>query len=338
MTVMPSLHWTKPRVALALVCGVTNVAIAIFGFIDLYLTVTHLVASSWHSWSWTVILLGEGAFMSGYCGWLLLDLFGKTAPRIRILIACYLGLFALGSFGLQGYAGRGSVPAFISHMVVSLSFFGSALFAKVIVKALSADPQKEREAQALADARRYALDLLHAMRGPLWRFRVPSLLRTQILRCRFPDEVRLAVIAKAGVGGWQKDVRGWVLGLDGLNIHAQAKADSERARQGLTTPAEVPVATPAEPPAETALTTPAKTPAAPPSQHPSRKGPKRSPRQVPDAELADLLVPLLNQDPDMSIGRAMEHTGTARPRARRVLELARAEAAKGADVIQMTAR
>jgi hypothetical protein len=231
---MPPTHarsenWTLTQALLGSACCVLGIGIAVLGFIDIYLTVTHLLHPLWGAWSWTVILLGEGSFTGSYLGWLLLDLRDRPPARVRAFLACYLSSFAAGSLLLNLYAGQGTVPGVVSHAIVVVAFFGYLIFVKVLVRRLSADPDARALETGLADARQHAIDLVHDRKGVLWRYRVPSLLRRQILTGRLPDEVRREVTLKVGAGatgGWEATVRAWV--LRELNLPALAeRADAE---------------------------------------------------------------------------------------------------------------
>jgi hypothetical protein len=243
--------WTGFEIALGVACGALGGAVAILGFTDIFVTVNHVVAPWWGWLAWTVIVLGEGSGLGSYLGWLLLDLRDKPPRRVKVFCACYLSTFAALSLLLNVYAGRGSVPGTVSHGLAVVAFFGYLVFIKVMVRRLSADPAAERLALALADARQHAIDLCRDRRGLLWRYRVPSLLRRQILSGRLADEVREAVTLKVSVGatgGWEATVRTWV--FRELNLPALAsKADSEAAADiARSAPETAPQASPAASP------------------------------------------------------------------------------------------
>ena len=243
--------WTFPQAVLAAACIVIGTGIAAFGFIDLYLTITHLIAPWWGSWAWTVILLGEGAALGAYLASLLALLRLVSVPRaLAVFLGGYLALFAAGSLTLMLYAGRVSAPDLVSHAIVPVSFFGYLLLAKVLVRHLSAAPPTALDG-ARADARRYAMDLLRDRKGITWRWRpsVPSLLRRQVFSGRFPATVAAAVRESLREYGepWEPAVRSWVLGAEGLNLTARAEADAQKAASAIASeaPVAVPVGTPA---------------------------------------------------------------------------------------------
>lgn len=225
--------WTGTQFLIAAACITIGVGIAAFGFIDLYLTITHLIYGWWGTWSWTVILLGEGAALGAYLAALLAGLRLAKMPRaLSVFLACYLALFATGSLTLMLYAGRSSAPDLVSHAIVPVSFFGYLLLAKVLVRHLTA-PERTALDDAMADARRYAMDVLRDRKGITWRWKpsVPSLLRRQVLTGRLPASVVTAVRKSLAEYGdpWEGAVRDWVLGADGLNLSAQAEVASRKA-------------------------------------------------------------------------------------------------------------
>ena len=224
--------WTGFEAALGISCAALGITVAVLGFTDIFVTVNHVVAPWWGWLAWTVIVLGEGSGLGSYLGWLLLDLRDNPPRRVKVFCGCYLSAFAAGSLLLNVYAGRGSVPGTVSHGLAVIAFFGYLIFIKVMVRRLSADPAAERLALALADARRHAIDLCRDRKGILWRWRVPSLLRRQILTGRLPDEVRGAVSLKVSVGatgGWEATVREWVFRELRIDLIAAA-ADEKAAR------------------------------------------------------------------------------------------------------------
>lgn len=243
--------WTFWQLVLGVACVLIGTGIAAFGFIDLYLTITHLIAPWWGSWSWTVILLGEGAALGAYLASLLAVLRLVAVPRaLAVFLGGYLALFAAGSLTLMLYAGRASAPDLVSHAIVPVSFFGYLLLAKVLVRHLSA-PAPTAADNALSDARLYAMDLLRDRKGAAWRWlpSVPSLLRRQVLTGRLPAAVTVAVRESLTAYGqpWEPAVREWVLGPEGLNLSARADADARKAASAIAseTPAGAPAATPA---------------------------------------------------------------------------------------------
>lgn len=251
MSDMPAPLHARSRLSpgqrnLAVAVVLLGVALMPMAFAEMLRTVVTLLAPlGFAGWAWTVPVGTEVGFIGLY----LIDVLMEWKHRpVRALRAGPYA-FAAASVWLN-VAAAPSVPAMVGHAVLPMLFFGYLLAGKAAVKRLTVSDAEHAKAAAMADARRYALDLVRAMRGPFWRFRVPSLLRRQILSSRFPDEAREAV-ERTGSGGWQKDVRAWVLGPDGLNVKVQAKADSERARDAIRSAPEPAAPAAPEVPAET---------------------------------------------------------------------------------------
>jgi hypothetical protein len=250
-------RWTGPHIVVATGCTVIAVAVAVLGFLDIYLTITHLLHQWWGDWAWTVIVLGEGAGVGAYLGWLLLEMRDNPPKRIRVFVACFLAAFAAASLGLNVLASKGSVADALSHVVVVGAFFGYLFYAKVLVERLSGTAHSRALEVAMADARQYAMDLCRDRKGRAWRWRVPVLLRRQILSGRLTDDVRQQVSLMVGArrtSGWEEKIREWVLGTEGLNLSARAEADARKAAQEIaasaspgepeSAPQAVPVARP----------------------------------------------------------------------------------------------
>ena len=319
--------WTFFQFALACACSFLGTAIIVLGFTDIYLSVTHLLAAWWGSWAWTVIVLGEGMGLAVYLGWLLLDLRARPAPRTRLFLAAYLSGCAAVSLALMLYAGRAGAPDLLSHGLVSAAFFGFLVFAKVMVRRLATDPEAMVMEQAVADARRYAIDLLRDRKGMWWRWRpsVPSLLRRQVLSGRLPAAVVTAVrdsLREYG-GPWEQEVRSWVLGAEGLNLSVQAEQASRKAVSDITREAAP------EPPASVPETVPASVherPAAAPVRERARARTKPAPRRMSDDQLMPFARDALAADPGLSAAGMRRATGTGPERAKALLARAQAEA------------
>jgi hypothetical protein len=341
MTVMGSharQGWTGLQASLAAVCAVIGVAIAVLGFIDIYLTVTHLLRASWGAWSWTVIVLGEGSFTGCYVGWLLLDLRDRPPKRIRWFLFAYLSAFAAGSVALNVDAAGRSFAAVASHLIVVVSFFGYLLFAKVLVRRLSADPSARALETAMADARQHAIDLCRDRKGLLWRYRVPSLLRRQVTSGRLPDEVRSDVAMKVSVGrtsGWEGTVRDWVfreLNIDVIAEAANAKAVRDIARSASESVteavAEAPPAAAPEPLPETPRK-PVRTTAPDYSRKPSRAAVKK----LSGADLAPYVREILGADPAPAKQQVMDAFHVGAVKAGEALDALRGNGGREAPVV-----
>jgi hypothetical protein len=199
-------------------------------FADMFLTVTHLLHPSFGGWAWTVPAATEGSFTVLYLLDLLLQAKGKPMGWLRF--APYP--FAAASLFLNVYAAGGSLPGITGHAVVTVAFFLPLLAGEATVRSLSVSDETMCLAGEIADARRYALDLIRDREGIWWRFKVPSLLKRQILRSRPPAIVAAAVADGARFGGaskWESLVEEWVTA--GLTQHARIAAKVERKKRAI---------------------------------------------------------------------------------------------------------
>lgn len=325
--------WKGAHIALGVAVAALGLAIGVLGFLDIYLSVTHLLYPIWGDWSWTVIVLGEGSFAGCYLGWLLLVLRDKPPTRIRIFLVAYLSVFAAGSFVLMLYAGRKSIPGLASHAIVVAAFYGFLLFVKVLIHRLSTDPAARALEEELADARQHAIDLVRDRCGISWRLAAPRLLRRQITSGRFPHAVMAAVRDSLGEYGpsWEPAVGTWI--ADGLAIRVKAETQAETVHQDITrrasearlmTAHEAALVTPHETPSGDSPQTPSGDVPGTPSETPARDRPRKPskprPRVMSDDELMPFIRDLLGEDPAPSIGAARRATGTGPDRARRLLE------------------
>ena len=324
--------WTRPHVALGAAVATLGLAIGILGFLDIYLSVTHLLHPIWGDWSWTVIVLGEGSFAGCYLGWLLLVLRDRLPAKVRVFLVAYLAVFASGSLVLMVDAGHKSVSDIASHVIVVLAFYGFLLFVKVLIHRLSADLTARAMEEELADVRRHAIDLVRDRCGMFWRFTAPRLLRRQITSGRFPHAVMAAVrdsLAEYGPS-WEPAVGTWI--ADGLAVRVKAQTQAETVHEDITrrasearsvTMQETPLVTVHEASGEP-LQMPSgdehETRSATPARERSRKPSKPRPRVMSDDELMPYIRDLLAEDPGASISRARKATGTGPERAKRLLE------------------
>lgn len=326
--------WTAAQAALAIACATLGLAIGILGFLDIYLSVTHLLHPIWGDWSWTVIVLGEGSFAGCYLGWLLLVLRDRLPVRIRVFLVAYLSAFAAGSLVLNLYAGWGSVPGIASHAIVVGAFFGYLLFVKVLIHRLSADPAARALEEELADARQHAIDLVRDRCGMFWRLTAPRLLRRQITSGRFPHAVLSAVrdSLKEYGDSWEPAVGTWV--ADALAVRVKAETRAETVHQDITRRASEAMA----------RTAPQRAPEAPagdatqappqgatgrgheaPAQDRPRKRPKPRPRAMSDDDLKPYVRDALAANPEAPLKDIQKATGTGPDRARRLRTEVQAE-------------
>lgn len=331
-------QWTGWQITVALIAGAVAVGVSPLFFASLFMTVRDLLAPSFGPWPWIVPIATEGSFVVLYLLDILLTLRSKPMGWLRW--APYP--FAAGSLTLNVYAGHGHPADAIGHAMVTVAFFLPVLAMEAAVRMLSVSDEEVRLARAMGDARQYAIDLCRSLRGPLWRWRVPALLRRQITGSRFPDEVREMVETCVRVGkssGWQAAIREWVTGPDALNLAAQAQASSERAvsdiaRDVAQPPAETPAETPSQTVSEPVPGTPSQTVAQPvpgaraqtPRRQPSRTGARKpskaAARRMSATELAPFVRPLLDEDPDLTKTAVMDALHVGRDKAEETLRLA----------------
>lgn len=198
-------------------------------FIVLYVTSTDVVRPAFGIWAWTVPVATEGCFLLLYGLDIFLQWCGKPMGWLRFTPYP----FAAASLLLNVWAYRGDLPGMLGHAVLVVAFFLPVIAGEAAVRSMSVSDDEVRYTAELADARRYALDLVRDRKGRLWRWRVPSLLKRQILRSRPPAVVASAVRDGASYGGaekWETPVEEWV--TDGLTQGVKvATAVTVRKRQ-----------------------------------------------------------------------------------------------------------
>lgn len=319
--------WTGPHIALGVAVAILGLAIGVLGFLDIYLSVTHLLHPIWGDWSWTVIVLGEGSFAGCYLGWLLLVLRDRLPARVRVFLVAYLSVFASGSLVLMIYAGRESLPGIASHVIVVAAFYGFLLFVKVLIHRLSADLGARALEEELTDVRRHAIDLVRDRCGMFWRFTAPRLLRRQITSGRFPHAVLAAVrdsLAEYGPS-WEPAVGTWIAG--GLAVRAKAEVQAETVHQDITRKASEALARQAPQAAIEASpegATQVPTQGTPEGSHETpvrdrpRKRPKPRPRAMSDDDLKPYVRDVLAANPEAPLKDIQKATGTGPDRARRL--------------------
>src|SRR5216684_3769831 len=210
-------------------------------FIVMFLTVNRLLRPSFGHWAWTVPVATEACFVIAYLLGILLEWAGKPMEWLRFVP----WLFAAASLVLNVWASIGAVPGMIGHAVVTVAFFLPLIAGEAAVRSLARSEEDVKLTAEMADARRYALDLVRDRKGLLWRFRVPSLLRTQILRSRPPAAVVSAVQDGARFGGaakWEAAVEAWIAGR--LTQGDKMAVTVERQRRAIQETVQPPAATP----------------------------------------------------------------------------------------------
>lgn len=276
-------------------------------FIVMFRTVTALVRPSFGIWAWTVPVATEGSFLILYG----LDILLEWARKPKGWLRWTPYPFAAASLALNVWAYLGSPPGMIGHAVITVAFFIPVIAAESAVRDLAVSGEELALRAAVADARQYAADLCRDRRGRMWRWRVPVLLRTQVLTGRLPDEVTQAItalLAEDRTSGWQAAVRGWVLGADGLALSVQADVSSRRVTEDIT--GELPAVSPAPLPAPPAGAAPSPVPAPRPGRVP-----------VPAVRRAQRLGRKATDDDIMDAMREMAAEGREPTRTRVVKEL-----------------
>lgn len=184
---------------------IVGLTLAPITFAVLFRTVYELLHPFFGWWAWSVPLATEIGFVGFYTASLLLALRGRDLHWLRV--TPWL-LAALSAF-LNVYAAHDVVPAMAGHLAIVFVFFGYLLAAEAVVRRLAEDPEAFRLGQERDAACRYARDLLRDREGAWWRYKVPSLLRAQVLRGRLPADVTAAL--PGGAARWEPAVRSFVI-------------------------------------------------------------------------------------------------------------------------------
>lgn len=200
MTPRAPRGWKALR--LAVIAAGLLLAPVFFGV--MFVTVTALVRPAFGWWAWSVPAATEGSFAFLYGLDLLLQWRGKPMGWLRLTPYP----FAVASLLLNVWADRASVPGMVGHAAVTCAFFLPLLAGESAVRSLAVSDDQIRAEAETRSACRYARDLLRDQRGPFWRWRVPSLLRTQVLRRTPPAMVRDAIAA--GPEQWEAAVHAWL--------------------------------------------------------------------------------------------------------------------------------
>jgi hypothetical protein len=320
---------------LAVLAVALELALAPVFFIVMFVTVNNLLGPSFGFWAWTVPVATELTFALLLVLAILFEWMRRPVPALWKLPYLFAGL---SSF-MNVWAGKGSVAGIAGHLAVTAAFFVPLGFAKTTVKKLIVTPAERQRAQAIADARAHATDVLRSALGPFWRQRTPLLLRRQIRSGRLPAAV-MAAVETADAARWEPAVQAWITAavtLPGRVAEALRAASAPLA----VTPSEVaPEPLPGGAP-EPLREDSAKSSRAP-SGTSSRQGSARRsergsarpllvPAKASDEELAALIVPRLAKGEEVSQTRTVKivreaaggKTGIGPERAGRVLDLAR---------------
>jgi hypothetical protein len=241
--------------------------------------------------AWIVPAAVEGGFLIAF----LLGLWLQHKHKPQAWLRWIPYGFAAASLFIQLWASHGVPPAMIANAAVTAAFFLPLIAAERAVKSLAVSDADVRLIQERADAMRYARDLMRDRKGPLWRYRVPSLLRAQILHDRPPAAVMAAVREGASFGGavkWEEAVEKWI--ADGLNQGVRMAATVERQRAVI----EASVAAP--------------------SDAGVKPQPARQPARKPAVSGRDRVRQILTEDPHMPLLEVAQKAGVSKSTVERV--------------------
>jgi hypothetical protein len=161
--------------------------------------------------AWIVPAAVEGGFTISF----LLDLWLQHKGKPQAWLRWVPYGFAAASLLIQVWAAHGVIPAMVANTAVTAAFFLPLIASERAVKSLAITDDEVKEMRERGDAMRYARDLMRDRKGIWWRWRVPSLLRVQILHARPPAAVLKAVQDGSRFGGaaaWEPAVETWVAG------------------------------------------------------------------------------------------------------------------------------
>jgi hypothetical protein len=295
-------------------------------FTVMYMAVTHLLAGSFGTWSWTVPVATEISFTLLFLLWVLLEWRDRAPGWLKF--APYP--FAAASLWLNVYSSRGDLPGMVGHGVVTIAFFVPLLAVKAAVSRLTVSDEERKHAVAARDAIAHAKDILRAA-DRLWRFRAPVLLRRQLRTRRLPAAVSEAIsqgVMSGGSSKWEPAVEAWITRCLVLPEGVAAQLAAAREAVSQLTPA----ATPEPVPQSSVPVTPEPASGQPeavapvtPAARPRRKVPA-TPRIISGADLKRLVKAEFDVNPAVSVNAAAKNLGRSRDRVRPLLEQVRAEA------------
>ena len=326
-------RWTFPQILLAAFAALFAASITPLFFAGMFVTVWDLLrGAGYGSWPWMVPLAGEGVFMVLFLSDLLLVL--RRKPRGRLRFAPYL--FAAGSLALNAMAGHGRAAATAGHVLVTLAFFVMVIEGEEVFRKLAVADRDARVAEMMADARRYAIDVVRDRRGYWWRLRVPALLRRDIATGRLCDEVRQAVEMAVSIGrssGWRKPVLDWVAAE--LRLTDEAEAADREALERITrsTPAALVPDMPETVTPDTSEPAPGARPQASAKRAPERTSEHAPPpalkltaarsRSMAPDKLAEHVAVMLDEYGEVSVNRVKEDLHVGTDKAKAALDIAR---------------
>jgi hypothetical protein len=291
-------------------------------FIVMFATVNGLLSPYFDGWAWTVPVATEASFTVLYLLELLLEWLGR--PRRVLRAAPYL--FAASSLALNVLGAHGQLAAVVGHAAVTLAFFVPLLVIKAAIRALLVPALVQKQAEALADARAYARDILRSALGVFWRFRSPLLLRRQLRSGRLPAVVTAAV-ESCDAGRWERAVEAWITAAVVLPERTREAVRAAREAVPEKTSERAPAAspgTPADEPAsvpEAALRTRPK-----PAAKPALKLTAARSRSMTPERLAEHAGAMLDAYGDsLSLNRVKTDLSVGTDKAKEALRIAREE-------------
>ena len=332
MSVMAGKHSKLSGGQRALAVFIASLAVALTPvfFTVMYLAVTHLLAGSFGTWSWTVPIATEISFTLLFLLWVLLEWRDRAPGWLKF--APYP--FAAASLWLNVYSSRGDIPGMVGHGVVTVAFFVPLLALKAAVSRLTVSDEERKRAVAVDDAIAHARDILRAA-DPWWRFRAPVLLRRQLRSRRLPAAVLESIgqgVMFGGASKWEPAVEAWVtrsLALpEGVSAQLAAAREAASRSAARSEPADVPAVPPAVTP-KTAASAPRSAPASASRSDAARR--RVVPSKASDDELAELVLPLFADGSEVTKYRVVKavreaaggKTSIGDKRAGEILELAR---------------
>jgi hypothetical protein len=125
--------WTGWQRFLAVLLVLLGLGITVPAFVEIYLTITHLVRPAFGAWAWTVPASGEIAFTFLFLNGVLLAM--RRAPGGALRAALMAALMA-GSVVLNVWAARDNLPSAVGHVLIVAAFFGVLLAGKATVMTL----------------------------------------------------------------------------------------------------------------------------------------------------------------------------------------------------------
>ena len=304
---------TAGQAFLAVVAIALEAVLAPVFFIIMFVTVNAVLGPYFDGWAWGVPVATEVTFVLLLVLAVLFEWMRRPVPALWKLPYLFAGL----SVFMNVWAYRTSAAGMAGHLAVTAAFFIPLGFAKTTVRKLIVTPAERERAQALADARAYATDVLRSALGLFWRQRTPLLVRRQLRSGRLPAAV-MGAVESGDAALWERSVEAWVTAAVVLperfaRVLEAARAEASRSAPAVTSgsaPAtasgaaasgttETPGGTSAGRPASDPRSDSESAPAAPQgttaatSRGNAGRHARLNPSKATNDQLADLVVPLL---------------------------------------------